>query len=323
MIVDCAVYSAGHRHDRPREIAGLRTEGREADGFAWVGLVEPTATEFEAVRLEFDLHELAVEDAITAHQRPKFEQYGDTLFLVLKTARYVGPEEVVEIGEVMIFVGPDFVITVRHGEAGGLGDVRERLEENPELLRRGPGAALHAIVDRIVDAYEIVIDAVRADIEQVESEVFSPGSTNPVERIYKLRREVIEFGRATTPLRSALKELAAPDVPNVDPALVPYFRDVADHIARVTDQVDSFGSLLTGVLQANLTQVSVRQNEDMRRISAWVAIIAVPTMVAGIYGMNFDHMPELRWRFGYPAVLLLILVVCFTLFRRFRRAGWL
>ncbi len=323
MIVDCAVYSAGHRHDRPREIAGLRAEASEAGGFAWVGLVEPTAEEFDTVRAEFDLHELAVEDAVSAHQRPKLETYDDTLFLVLKTARYVGPEEVVEIGEVMIFIGPDFLISVRHGEAGGLGDVREHLEERPELLRRGPGAALHAIVDRVVDAYEDVVEAVRGDIEEVESEVFSPEGANPVERIYKLRREVIEFGRATTPLRPALKDLAAPGMQNLDPALAPYFRDVADHIARVSDQVESFGSLLTGVLQANLTQVSVRQNEDMRRISAWVAIIAVPTMVAGIYGMNFDHMPELRWRFGYPAVLLLILVVCFTLFRRFRRAGWL
>ncbi len=322
MIVDCAVYSAGRRHDRPREIAGLRAEAGAADGFAWVGLVEPTADEFESVRLEFDLHELAVEDAISAHQRPKLETYDDTLFLVLKTARYVGHEEVVEIGEVMVFVGPDFVITVRHGEAGGLGDVRERLEENPDLLRR-PGAALHAIVDRVVDAYEHVVEAVREDIEEVETEVFSEGANNPVERIYKLRREVIEFGRATAPLRPALEELTIPGVANVDPALAPYFRDVADHIARVTDQIESFGSLLTGVLQANLTQASVRQNEDMRRISAWVAIIAVPTMVAGIYGMNFEHMPELEWRFGYPAVLLLIAVACVTLFRRFRRAGWL
>jgi magnesium transporter len=323
MIVDCAVYEDGARLDRPRAIAGIRREAAGASAFAWVGLVEPTLEEFDAVRREFALHELAVEDAVSAHQRPKLEVYDDTLFLVVKTVRYLGHEEVVDMGEVMLFVGPDFVITVRHGEGGGLGDVRERLEGNPDLLRLGPGAALHAVLDRIVDAYGPAAAAVREDIEEVETAVFSTNAGNPVERIYKLRREVIEFGRATAPLHPALHELALPGAPNINPELLPYFRDVADHAARVSDQVDSFASLLAGVLQANLTQVSVRQNEDMRRISAWVAIIAVPTAVAGIYGMNFEHMPELGWRYGYPAVLLVILVTCMILFWRFRRAGWL
>lgn len=322
MIVDCAVYSAGRRLDRPRSIEGLLDEAERTRGFAWVGLAEPTLEEFDAVRREFDLHELAVEDAVSAHQRPKLETYGDTLFLVVKTVRYAETAEV-EIGEVMIFVGADFLITVRHGEAGGLGDVRERLEESPDLLGRGPGAALHAIVDRIVDAYEPVVVGMREDIDEVEAEVFSPDGANPVERIYTLRRETLKFGHAVAPLRPALRELAVTGAPHIDPELLPYFRDVADHAARVGDQVDGFGTLLAGALQANLTQVSVRQNEDMRRISAWVAIIAVPTAVAGIYGMNFDHMPELRWRYGYPAVLLLIAVVCFVLYRRFRRVGWL
>ena len=323
MIVDCAVYGKGGRLDRPKNVSGVRAEAADAGGFAWVGLVEPTAEEFDAVRREFDLHELAVEDAVSAHQRPKLEVYGDTLFLVIKTVRYLGSEELVDIGEVMVFVGPEFVITVRHGEAGGLGDVREQLELQPELLAMGPGAALHAIVDRIVDGYEPVAEDLREDIDEVEAEVFSPRSANPVERIYKLRREVLEFGRAAGPLRPALRELAAPGVPNIDPELIPYFRDVADHAARVGDHVEGFGTLLSGALQATLTQVSVRQNEDMRRISAWVAIIAVPTAVAGIYGMNFTHMPELEWRYGYPAVLLLILTVCVGLFVRFRRVGWL
>ena len=323
MIVDCAVYGQGRRLDRPSGVDGVRAEATDAGGFAWVGLVEPTMEEFDAVRREFELHELAVEDAVRAHQRPKLEVYGETLFLVLKTVRYLGHEEVVDIGEVMLFVGPAFVITVRHGEGGGLGDVRERLEAEPELLRLGPGAALHAVVDRIVDAYEPVVEAVREDIEEVEAAVFSSGAANPVERIYKLRREAIEFDRAVAPLRAALRELTIPGLPVIDEELLPYFRDVADHAARVSEQVDGFASLLASVLQANLTQVSIRQNEDMRRISAWVAIIAVPTMVAGIYGMNFDHMPELRWRFGYPAVMLLIVVACVLLFRRFRRAGWL
>ena len=323
MIVDCAVYGRGRRLDRPPQVTGVRAVAASAGGFAWVGLAEPTVQEFDAVRREFDLHELAVEDAVSAHQRPKLEIYGDTLFLVIKTVRYLGPEELVDIGEVMVFVGPDFVITVRHGEAGGLGDVREQLEQQPELLALGPGAALHAIVDRIVDAYEPVAVGVRDDIQEVEAEVFSPRGANPVERIYKLRREVLQFGHAAGPLRPALRELTVPGVPNVDPQLLPYFRDVADHAARIGDQVDAFGALLNGVLQANLTQVSVRQNEDMRRISAWVAIIAVPTAVAGIYGMNFRTMPELEWRYGYPAVLLLILAVCVGLFVRFRRVGWL
>ena len=323
MIVDCAVYGKGHRLERPREISGVRAEAAAARGFAWVGLVEPTVQEFDAVRREFELHELAVEDAVSAHQRPKLEIYGDTLFLVIKTVRYLGSEQLVDVGEVMVFVGPDFVITVRHGEAGGLGDVREHLERQPEILAMGPGAALHAIVDRIVDAYEPVVDGVLEDIEEVEEEVFSPESANPVERIYRLRREVLEFARAALPLRPALRELTLPDVPNIDPHLVPYFRDVADHAVRVGDHIEGFGTLLAGVLQANLTQVTVRQNEDMRKISAWVAIIAVPTAVAGIYGMNFDHMPELGWRFGYPAVLLFILVVCISLYVRFRKVGWL
>ena len=323
MIVDCAVYGEGHRLERHREVTGVRAEAAAARGFAWVGLVEPTAQEFDSVRREFDLHELAVEDAVSAHQRPKLEIYGDTLFLVVKTARYLGSEELVDIGEVMLFLGPDFLITVRHGDAGGLGDVREQLERNPELLATGPAAALHAIVDRIVDAYVPVADGVREAIDEVEAEVFSPRGPSPVERIYRLRREVLEFGRATGPLRPALRELTLPDVPNVDPELAPYFRDVADHAARIADQVEGFGALLAGTLQATLTQVSVRQNEDMRRISAWVAIIAVPTAVAGIYGMNFDHMPELGWRYSYPAVLALIATICLGLYIRFRRVGWL
>jgi len=323
VIIDCAVYGNGRRLERPKQVPGVRADAADAGGFAWVGLVEPTVQEFDAVRREFDLHELAVDDAVGAHQRPKLEIYGDTLFLVVKTARYLGPDELVDIGEVMVFVGSDFVITVRHGDAGGLGHVREQLELQPALLALGPGAALHAIVDRIVDAYDAVVDGVLEDIEEAEAEVFSPQGANPVERIYRLRREVLEFARATGPLRPALRELTQPGVPNIDEQLIPYFRDVADHAARVGDQVEGFGSLLAGALQANLTQVSVRQNEDMRRISAWVAIIAVPTAVAGIYGMNFEHMPELGWRFGYPAVLLLIAAVCLTLYVKFRRSGWL
>jgi magnesium transporter len=323
VIVDCAVYDNGRRLERSREIDGLRAEAADVRGFAWVGLVEPTEEEFESVSREFELHALPAEDAVNAHERPKLEVYGDTLFLVVKTVRYLNSEELVDLGEVLIFVGPEFLITVRHGEAGGLGDVREQLERQPELLALGPGAALHALVDRIVDGYEPAAAALREDIDEVEGEVFSSGNSNPVGRIYYLRRETLTFGHAVAPLRPALHELATEDLPNIGPELRPYFRDVDDHAARIGDQIDGFGLLLTGVLQANLTQVSVRQNEDMRKISAWVAIVAVPTAVAGIYGMNFEHMPELRWRFGYPGVLLLILVVCSGLYVRFRKSGWL
>jgi magnesium transporter len=323
MIVDSAVYERGRRLERARDVAGVRGEAVAVGGFAWVGLVEPTAEEFDAVRREFGLHELAVEDAIRAHQRPKLEVYGDIVFLVVKTVRYDSGSETIEVGELMAFLGPDFLVTVRHGEPGGLGDAREQVERSPELLSLGPGAALHAVVDRVVDAYAPAVLAVREDIEEVENDVFTPGARNPVERIYRLRREVLELARATGPLRPAVQALADADVPNVDPELVPYYRDVADHVARINEQVEAFGTILGGALQANLTQVSVRQNEDMRRISAWVAILAVPTSVAGIYGMNFDHMPELGWRYGYPAVLLLIAFVCLVLFVRFRRAGWL
>ena len=323
MIVDCAVYGKGRRLDRPKAVTGLRDEARTAEGFAWVGLVEPTAEEFEAVQQEFDLHELAVEDAVGAHERPKVEAYDDTLFVVIKTVRYLESDERLEIGEVMIFVGPDFLVTVRHGDAGGLGDVREHLEQQPELLTLGPGVALYAIVDRVVDAYEPVAESLREAIDEVEVDVFSSRGASPVERIYRLRREVLEFGRATSPLRPTVRRLTEPGLPNIDAKLLPYFRDVADHAARVGDQVDGFATLLAGALQATLTQVSVRQNEDMRKISAWVAIIAVPTAVAGIYGMNFEYMPELEWHYGYPAVMLLILVICAYLYVRFRRSGWL
>ena len=324
MIVDSAIYDHGVRlRDDAEEIDGIRGRLPSSGAFVWIGLLEPTAEEFDAVRREFELHELAVEDAVKAHQRPKLELYGDTIFLVLKTVMYRDRDEVVEIGEVMVFLGRDFLITVRHGEGGGYGDVRERLQERPDLLRLGPGAALYALVDRVVDAYEPVLASLTEDIEEVESQVFSEARANPVQRIYKLRLETADFNRAAALLRPAIEQLASEEIPHISADTREYFRDVADHVARVVEQLDSFRDLLAGILQANLTQVGVRQNEDMRRISAWVAILAVPTMIAGVYGMNFEHMPELRWRFGYPLILALIVVVCGLLYRRFRRSGWL
>jgi magnesium transporter len=323
VIVDCAVYEDGRR--RAGEV-GLKEAGaacRRDGTFVWLGVVEPPAEEFEAIAREFDLHELAVEDAVKAHQRPKLEVYGDSLFVVLKTVRYVDPEEVVQIGEVLLFVHPTFVVTVRHGETDALAEARRRLEANPDLIRQGPGAALYVIVDAVVDDYEEVTAGVDYDIQEVEAQVFSAARENPVERIFKLEREVLEFQRAVTPLGPAVDRLARGRFDVVPDGLHEYLRDVHDHLLRVGSRVETFRDLLGSALQANLTQVSVRQNEDMRKISAWVAILAVPTSVAAIYGMNFDHMPELHWLYGYPAVLLAILAACIYLHWRFKRSGWL
>jgi magnesium transporter len=322
VIVDMAIYEHGVR--RPGDLhLDEAYEACKVDGaFAWIGLHAPTEEEFDSVRREFDLHELAVEDAIKAHQRPKIEMYGDSLFVVLKTARYVEEGDQVELGEIQIFVGDGFIVTVRHGETR-LHDVRLELEQRPKLLRLGPGAALHAIIDRVVDDYGPVISALDHDIREVEAEVFSASGTNPAERIYKLKREVLELYSAVGPLVDPLERLERGDFRLVPAELRPYFRDVKDHLIRYAREIDGFRELLTSVLTANLTQVSVRQNEDVRRISAWAAIIAVPTAIAGIYGMNFEHMPELGWRLGYPLVLVVIAGICFLLYRNFKRVGWL
>jgi magnesium transporter len=322
VIVDCAVYEDGSRRPGELTLHDAYDACHQDGAFVWIGLHEPTAEEFDSVRREFELHELAVEDAIKAHQRPKLEVYGDTLFIVLKTARYVESDEVVEFGEVLLFIGDGFVLTVRHGEAA-LHEVRLRTERRPDLLRCGPGAALYAILDRIVDDYLPVIAGLDHDVREVEAEVFSDARTNPAERIYKLKREVLELHDAVAPLVEPLDRLAAGRHELIHEQVRPYFRDVFDHLLRTVDQVETFRDLLTSVLAANLTQASVRQNEDMRRISAWAAIIAIPTMIAGIYGMNFENMPELEWRFGYPLVIGAILVVCVVLYRYFRRIGWL
>ncbi|HWB72899.1 MAG TPA: magnesium/cobalt transporter CorA [Egibacteraceae bacterium] len=323
MIVDCAVYEDGQRRPGRLELETAYEAGREDNAFVWIGLHEPSPQEFDSVRREFDLHELAVEDAIKAHQRPKLEVYGDSLFVVLKTVRYVDEEEAVEIGEIMLFVGDAFVVSVRHGEASALSDVRKAVEERPDLLRYGPGAVLHAIVDRVVDDYVPVLDGLDNDIQEVEREVFSQSRDNPAERLYKLKREVLEFHRAAAPLIEPLDHLARGRFKLVYGDIANYFRDVHDHTLRVVDQIESYRDLLTSIFEANLAQISVRQNEDMRRISAWVAIVAVPTLVAGIYGMNFEHMPELGWTWGYPGALVAMVTICTVLYRWFRRSGWL
>ena len=322
-IVDCAVYEDGSRHEVSVSLADAYAVTADESTFVWVGLHEPTEEEFAQVRKAFDLPELAVEDAIKAHQRPKLEVYDEILFLVLKSAAYDDEAETIALGEIMVFVGQRFVVTVRHGEMTGLGGVRRGLERQPEMLRYGPSAVLHAILDRVVDAYAPIMVELATDIQQVEEEVFSARASNPVERIYKLKREVLKFNQATSGLVEPLELLARGRVPQGHPALKEYFRDVSDHVVRVVNQVEDFRDLLTSVLEANLTQVSVRQNEDMRKISAWVAIAAVPTMIAGIYGMNFDWMPALHVWYGYPVTLAAMVLCCAALYRAFRRSGWL
>ncbi|MBA3421293.1 MAG: magnesium/cobalt transporter CorA [Thermoleophilaceae bacterium] len=323
MIVDCAVYEDGRRRHGQLPLEEAFEAGRNDDAFVWIGLHEPTEQEFDAVRREFGLHELAVEDAIKAHQRPKLEIYGDTLFVVLKPAVYDAESEEIELGETLLFVGGGFIVSVRHGEATALAEVRRAVEADPDRLRCGPDAVLHAIFDRVVDDYMPVAQSLEDDIEEVEADVFSLDRSNPAERIFKLKREVLEFSRATGPLSDPLDLLCEGDLPHIDGSMSSYFRDVRDHLTRVVEQVENHRELLTSILTANLTQVGVRQNEDMRKISAWVAIVAVPTMIAGVYGMNFEYMPELRWTFGYPLVVAIMVTVCTLLYRRFRRIGWM
>jgi magnesium transporter len=323
MIVDTALYEDGQRRPGTLSLDQLSSACHAQNAFVWIGLHEPTEDEFDAVRREFDLHELAVEDAINAHQRPKLEVYDDMVFVVYKTARYDEAAETVEIGEVQMFVGTDYIIVVRHGEASPLLPARRWLEHRPELMRYGPAAVGYAIADRIVDDYGPVMQGLDNDIREVELEVFEEHAENPVERIYKLKREVLELHEATVPLVGPLDSLASARYSWAQEELTEYFRDVYDHLLRIVEQVATARDLLTSVLEANLTRVSVRQNEDMRKISAWVAIAAVPTMIAGIYGMNFDHMPELNWTFAYPAVIAFMALVCGFMYWQFRRSGWL
>ena len=323
VIVDTALYEDGRRRPGELSLDKLSSLCHADNAFVWIGLYEPTEEEFDAVRREFELHELAVEDAINAHQRPKLELYDDMVFVVYKTARYVEATESVEFGEVQMFIGVDYIIVVRHGEASALTPARRWLEHRPEIMRHGPAAVGYAIVDRIVDDYGPVIAGLDNDIREVELEVFEEHAENPVERIYKLKREVLELHRATAPVIAPLGQVVAGRYRYVPEDLLEYYRDVYDHLLRVVEQVETFRDLLTSVLEANLTQVGVRQNEDVRRISAVVAIIAVPTMIAGIYGMNFEFMPELGSPLGYPAALTLMIVISVLLYRRFRHSGWL
>ncbi|CAL9627867.1 Cobalt_magnesium transport protein CorA [Streptomyces sp. enrichment culture] len=331
VIVDCGIYREGHRVEGPSDLSDALDEARAAGGFVWIGLHEPSPEEFELVTEEFRLHPLAVEDALKAHQRPKLEVYDDSLFLVLKPVVYEPESDAVSSGEVMIFLGDAFVVTVRHGEGAPLAAVRKRLEREPEMLGKGPTAVLYAIADATVDHYLEVAGELQNDLEELETEVFSPdvaGSRHTASRIYTFKRQILEFRRASGPLALPLTRLAGNGPFGAAPPFVndkarPFFRDVHDHLTRVNESVDGLDRLVSDVLSAHLAQMSVRQNDDMRKISAWAAMAAVPTMLAGIYGMNFEHMPELRWVWSYPAVIGVMVVLEVLLYRLFKRRGWM
>ncbi|OIV38432.1 magnesium and cobalt transport protein CorA [Mangrovactinospora gilvigrisea] len=336
VIVDCALYEDGCRRTagaREDPVAALKAARQEPGAYVWIGLHNPTPEELTGLAGAYGLHPLAVEDALTSHQRPKVEEYSDSLFTVLRTVRYRSEDETLEIGDLMVFVGDSFVITVRHGEGPGLSPLRAQLEARPEVLRNGPGAVLYGISDLVVDHHLEAADELEEDLEELEEEVFQTAAPNLAHRIYAFKRQVLKFRKAVAPLarpmdrlagNSALAPLgdstAARWVPD---EIRPFFRDVADHVHRAAEHVDSIDRLLADILDANQAQIGVRQNDDMRKISAWAGLAAVPTMIAGIYGMNFRDMPELNWPFGYPAAIALMATVCVLLHRRFRKSGWL
>ncbi len=326
MIVDSGLYRSGARVpvDLERDrLSDLRAQTTQEGDFVWVGLHEPSAAELADVADAFGLHPLAVEDAVHAHQRPKLERYDGHLFLILKTLWYVDAEDAVETGELALFVGRDFVVSVRHGQGGELGPARTWLEGREHLLAHGPAAVVYAVCDQVVDAYESVAGSLQDDVDEVEASVFSDDRTNDSARIYVLKRELAECRRAVLPLREPMSRFAAGAVSGLDAETGHYFRDVADHLSRVVEAIDGLETLLSAAFEAHLAQISIQQNDDMRRVSATVGLIAAPTLVGSVYGMNFEHMPELDWPLGYPLALLLMAASSFSVWVLSRRAGWL
>lgn len=320
MIVDAGVYRDGRRLE-PSELAADGADQRLGD-LRWIGLHEPTAEEFATFRDQFALHELLVEDALKAHQRPKVERYGDVTFIVAKTADYRVPDDVL-IGELQCIAGPGFVLTIRHGSGSPLSGVRDRLEADPALLAHGTPAIIYGAIDRVVDDYSLVIEELEHDVDEAEAEVFSDARDNPAARIFGLKRQVLEMLRNVVPMRDLLRDLAVVRPIADDEELRLRFRDVDDHVQRALSRLELVRDVLTDALDANLAQVGVRQNDDMRTISAWAAIIAAPTLLAGVWGMNFSHMPELDWSIGYPAAVGSMLLVAGALWWRFKRSGWI
>ncbi len=329
-IVDCAPYIDGVRLPGCTDpYVALQAVRHAGQGFVWVGLQEPSEEDMGTVAWTFGLHELAVEDAVHAHQRAKMEQYKQSLFLVLKTVRFVEHEspttanEIITTGEIMVWLGPDYIVTVRHGQHSGLAGLRSELEADPERLAGGPAIVLHAIADRVVDQYLEVVQAAEDDVDAIETAVFSPGEQVGIEQIYLFKREILELRRATAPLAAPLHRMSENPNPFIPAHVRAYFRDVEDHLAQVTERVLTYDELLSALVHASLAEISMQQNSDMRKISSWAAIALVPTAVAGLYGMNFEHMPELTWTFGYPMALGIIVGICVVLYRALRKRGWL
>jgi magnesium transporter len=322
-LVASVAYAEGRRLGDVA-IADISEVLKRADVFVWVGLHDPPPTLLEEIQKEFCLHDLAVEDARFAHQRPKLEQYGDSIFVVLRPAIVSADRKHVELGETHLFVGPQYVVSVRHGETPPYQAVRTRCESTPGLLAKGPGFVLYAVMDFVVDQYFPVMDGLADQLESLEEEIFSDEfDRKTVERIYALKRNLVELKRAVSPLVDVCNRLMRFDLPIIPEATRPYFRDVYDHAIRINEQVDTLRELLTGALEAHLSLTAVYQNEAMKKLAGWAAIIGVPTMVAGIYGMNFKLMPELEWRWGYPAVMAGMAALCGYLYYRFKRSGWL
>jgi magnesium transporter len=323
MIVDSALYQNGSRVTGPTDISDLVDIARKTGGFVWLGLAEPTQGEFEHVVGELNFHPMAVEDAVHAQQRPKIEEYEGLTFFTLKTVFYNESNSAISTGELICFVEKEFIVIVRHGEGTPLVTVRHELEAKPDFLVLGPFAVLHAVLDRVIDEYTSIANELENDVINLETKVFSGKRQTFSQEIYFLKRELIEYRHAIEPLVIPLQKLTSEIHVQTPQALKPFFRDTLDHLLRACEHASGMDSLLTTALQADLAHVQVRQNEDVRKISAWVALAAGPTMIAGIYGMNFKFMPELEWRFGYPLVLVVVTSLSSFLFYKFKKADWL
>ncbi len=322
-VVKCVAYADGRR-DCHLDLGGIKGALQQPDRFIWIGLHEPSEETLRKVQEEFCLHELAVEDAHCAHQRPKIEAYGDALFIALRTAQRNAETGRVEFGETHFFVGAKYLVSVRHGSSLAYTDVRARCEAKPQLLRKGPGFALYALMDAIVDQYFPLVNTLEEELQTLEDRIFGETfSRDTTAQIYSLKRDLLEVKRSVSPLIDICNRLMRIDFEVISEDTRPYFRDVYDHALRINEMVDILRELLTAALDANFSLISISQNEVTKRLASWAAIIALPTMVAGIYGMNFKTMPELNWDYGYPVILALTVAACVFIYSRFKRSGWL
>jgi magnesium transporter len=323
MIVDYALYQNGRRNSEPSNLPAMIQRAKSEGGFVWLGLADPTQSEFQKIVGDFGFHPLANEDALSAHQRPKYEEFPGVQVFVMKTAFYEEVGSQISTGEIFCFIGDHFIVVVRHGNGSPLVNTRVALENNIEQMQKGPYAVLHAILDHVIDCYIDISHELENDVVQVEHKVFGDTRESASQEIYLLKREVIEFRHAIEPLLSPLQQIASIGARHVPAELTPFFRDTLDHLARASDAAAGLDALLASALQAEIAQVQLQQNSDMRKITSYVALASVPTMVAGIYGMNFDFMPELRWKFGYPTVVGSLVLLTIFLYRKFKKSGWL